>query len=95
MTDRPLNQPTILIDAIAEFVSSNTDMEILPMVTGFTLQAQIIDPDNGQPLLVSLQDNDLPVWVEWGMLAARMTELTGQWQMMGDVEYGEIEEEEG
>jgi hypothetical protein len=83
-----------IADAIAQFILENTDSEIMPMVGGFTLIAEMIDPTTGMQGLFTLRDDTIPVWTEYGMLASRMAELSAEMQMgaMGEV-YEEWEDE--
>ena len=83
-----------IADAIAAFMLENSDTEIMPIVGGFTLIAEVIDPDTGMQGLFTLQDASLPIWTEYGMLMLRISELNGDVQanVMGEV-YEEWDED--
>ena len=76
-----------IADAIGKHVLENSDMDMMPIVGGFTLSAEIVDPETGQINLVTIQDATLPMWTEWGMLMARIAEVAADWQVMGEIEY--------
>ena len=92
--DMSVGEGTDIADAIAEFIFENTDMDIRPIVGGFTLVAEMIDPDNGMQGLFTLRDEMIPPWTEYGMLMSRVGEIENEMQMqaMGEV-YGEWEED--
>ena len=80
-------------DAIARFMLENSDMDVMSIVGGFTLIAEVIDTNTGQQGLFTLQDASLPMWTEYGMLVTRLTELQSEMQMETMGAMGEIYEE--
>jgi len=85
MTPRPNNQGIDaegagIKDAIAEFMIDTFDMDMAPMVGGFTLVAEIVDPDTGQVHATAIQSRDLSLWSEYGLLALRLQEVAMRWQ---------------
>lgn len=89
MTDRPNDQGVDaegagIKDAIAAFMKSTFEMDMQPMVGGFTLVAEVIDPDTGQTHATAIQDGEMPLWTEYGLLALRLNEVAHQWQMGGE-----------
>ena len=89
MTDRPNDQGIDaegagIKDAIAAFMVDTFDMDMQPMVGGFTLVAEVVDPDTGQLHATAIQSRDLSIWSEYGLLALRLQEVAHQWQMGGE-----------
>ena len=68
-------------DAIAAFMVDTFDMDMQPMVGGFTLIAEVVDPDTGQTHCTAIQSKDLSLWSEYGLLALRLQEVAYKWQM--------------
>ena len=87
MTPRPdsrgVHEGSDIKDAIAEFVYQASDMDMRPMVGGFTLVAEIIDPATGKPHLTAIQDAAMPLWVEYGALGLRLNEVAHEWMQAG------------
>lgn len=71
-------------DAIAEFMADVFEMDMAPMVGGFTLVAEIIDPATGQIHATAIQDRELPLWNEYGLLALRLNEIVQEWEAGND-----------
>ena len=70
-------------DAIGEFIYLASEMTIRPMVGGFSLVVEILDPDTGQPHLTAIQDAEMPLWVEYGALGLRLNEIAAEWMQAG------------
>lgn len=53
--------------------------ECLP--TAVVQIVEAVDPDDGQPILMHVVPEDVPIWKAIGMLECVLTDLKGGWQI--------------
>lgn len=76
-----MNNPSenTLKNAIGEYLVSEGDYELRPMIGHFVLFAEITDPDTGESGFMRLRSDKLPLWTESGVLGLRFEEIKYEW----------------
>ena len=68
---------------LATDIQKRFGSDLPPMIGAFTLIAEATDGDTGDGRFLSLTDNNLSLWLEMGMLKARLKTVEARWEKAG------------